>query len=375
MKTRFLIVIAILGILATAASACTITAISTASGQSPVPGQTSPVFPAQANFRFLVSDQPNDIGNFAHLNVTISSIGVQLASDNSSWLQFSPDIGMVDLTTLQGKNAQEIWSGNITPGQYNKVFIYVGNVEGILASGTANGTANVKLPSGKLQISTPFTVSGNNTTSLVFDITVIKAGNSGKYILEPQIAQSGTGKEVTEVKPAQNQEQERQQQRNRLQLHLQGASQPGAAAVLVIMSQGKPVQGATVTVNGQTSGTTDASGKITITIPAGAVEVKIIATLGQNSGELDLEFGQNSSETEFTGTIAEINSSVWTIIMGGASQAVDVENARIEGNPQVGSTVDIKGVNNNGVVIASEISVQEGKPQPGQSAGRGNSEK
>jgi hypothetical protein len=47
------------------------------------------------------------------------------------------------------------------------------------------------------------------------------------------------------------------------------------------------------------------------------------------------------------------------VTVGSASQAVDVENAKIEGSPQVGSTVEIKGVNNNGVIIASEISVQE----------------
>jgi hypothetical protein len=272
MRTRFLVVATVLGILAIVVSAC-------ASGPT--------VSATQANFRLLVSDQPNDIGDFAHLNVTISSIGVQLAGDNSTWLQFAPSIGTVDLTTLQGKNAAEIWSGNITPGQYNKVFIYVTNVEGILAAG--NASTNVKLPSGKLQISTPFTVSGNGTTSLVFDITVIKAGNSSKYILKPQIASSGASEAFTEVKPTQAQEQEREQALNKLHLSLHGASQPGAAEVLTVMLQGKPVAGASVTVNGQVIGTTDAAGKINIIIPVNATEVKIVATSGQNSGELDLE--------------------------------------------------------------------------------------
>ncbi len=275
MRTRFLVVAAILGILALVVSAC-------ASGPT--------VSATQANFRLLVSDQPNDIGDFAHLNVTISSIGVQLAGDNSTWLQFSPSIGTVDLTTLQGKNAAEVWSGNITPGQYNKVFIYVSNVEGNLTASAGNGTLNVKLPSGKLQISTPFTVSGNGTTSLVFDITVIKAGNSGQYILKPQIANSGASEAFTEVKPTQEQKQEREQETSRLHLSLQGASQPGTAAVLAVMFQGQPAAGASVTVNGQAVGTTDATGKINISIPANVSEVKIVATRGQNSGELDLEF-------------------------------------------------------------------------------------
>lgn len=191
MKTRFLVAATILGILAVVVSAC-------ASGPA--------VSPTQANFRLLVSDQPNVIGDFAHLNVTISSIGVHPFGDNSTWIQVTPSIGTVDLIRLQGKNAEEIWSGNITPGQYDKVFIDVSNVEGTLAPGTGNGTANVKLPSDKLQISTPFTVSGNGTTTFVFDITVIKAGDSGQYILKPQVATSGVNEGFREVKPTQNQE-------------------------------------------------------------------------------------------------------------------------------------------------------------------------
>jgi len=185
MKTRFLVVAAIIGILALVISACA----------------TSPT---QANFRLLVSDQPNVIGDFEHLNCTISEIGVHPVGDNSTWIQFSPNVSTVDLTTLEGNNATEIWSGNITPGQYDKVFIYISNVEGTLAAGVGNGTANVKLPSGKLQISKPFTVSANGTTSFVFDIAVIKAGESGQYILEPQIATSGVNQGFTEVKPTQN---------------------------------------------------------------------------------------------------------------------------------------------------------------------------
>lgn len=286
MKSKFLVISAILGMLAMVASAC-------------APGVSTPTpagSPNQANFRFLVSDQPNDIGDFAHLNVTISSIGVQLASDNTSWLQFSPDIGTIDLTTLQGKNAEEIWSGNVTPGQYNKVFIYVSNVEGILAAGTANGTANVKLPSGKLQISTPFTVSDNNTTSLVFDITVIKAGKSGKYILKPQIAESGAGKEYSEVKPRQENQRDSNREQSQLKLRLEGDAQPGTDVILSVLEQGRPADGAAVSVNNQQVGTTDAEGKISLTIPTDVEEVEIKAVLGEKSGELKLEFGGEAAE-------------------------------------------------------------------------------
>jgi hypothetical protein len=182
MKTRFLVMAAVLGILALVVSACG--------------GST----PTQANLRLLVSDQPNVITDFAHLYVTISSVGVLQAGNNSTWQQFTPSITTVDLTTLQGKNAEEVWSGNVTPGQYDKVFVFISNVEGNLTASAGGGTANVKLPSDKLQISKPFTVSGNGTTSFVFDITVIKAGNSSQYILEPQIASSGADQAFTKVK-------------------------------------------------------------------------------------------------------------------------------------------------------------------------------
>ena len=59
----------------------------------------------------------------------------------------------------------------------------------------------LKLPSGKLQISKQFTLDEDMFVDFVFDITVIKAGKSGKYILKPQIAESGPNQEYTEVTP------------------------------------------------------------------------------------------------------------------------------------------------------------------------------
>ncbi len=38
------------------------------------------------------------------------------------------------------------------------------------------------------------------TTSFVYDVTVVKAGQSGQYILKPQIAESGADQEFEEVK-------------------------------------------------------------------------------------------------------------------------------------------------------------------------------
>lgn len=171
------------------------------------------------NFRFLISDEKNDIGDFEHLYIVISSIGVREAGDSGQWitldLKDDPDgdniIG-IDLRPLEDENALVLWSGNIDAGDYDKVFIHVDNVTGILDDG--GGTAEVKLPSGRLQISKPFTV-GDEVANFVYDITVVKAGTSGKYILKPQIAESGADQEFNDVTPqgqtAQNQGQNKEQ--------------------------------------------------------------------------------------------------------------------------------------------------------------------
>jgi len=84
----------------------------------------------------------------------------------------------------------------------------VDNVTGILKKvGVENqpgDDATIKLPSGKLQISIPFMVTrtgDNSTVDFVFDITIIKAGNSGKYILKPQIGESGPDQPYNDVTP------------------------------------------------------------------------------------------------------------------------------------------------------------------------------
>jgi len=158
----------------------------------------------QTNFRLLISDEVNDIEDFEHLYVDITSIGIQQGNGSGSWQILDPipdpdDDGIpgIDLRLLTGENALEVWSGNITPGEYSKLFIYVGNVTGYLVG---NETVAVKLPSGKLHISKPFSVN-DSLVNFVFDITVHEAGNSGKYILRPQISESGADKEFTDVSP------------------------------------------------------------------------------------------------------------------------------------------------------------------------------
>jgi len=153
------------------------------------------------NFRFLISDDINAIYDFESINVTISKIGVQSGGESGNWFEFTPNITEVDLNPLVGEYALEIWNGNLTPGEYSKVFIYVSEVNGILLPAFGRKTAIFKLPSEKLQISKPFTISEDTITSFVYDVMVVKAGQSGQYILQPQIGHSGADQRFTEVKP------------------------------------------------------------------------------------------------------------------------------------------------------------------------------
>ena len=174
---------------------------------SPQPGPT-PVMPSpqpspEGNFVFLISDEVNTIGDFSSLNVTISKIGLLPAGDSEQWAQFDPQVKGVDLTLVQGDETEEIWRGNVTEGQYTKIFIHVADVQGVLKE--TGQKVEVKLPSQKLQMSKSFQIAADTVTSFTYDLTVVDAGSpqSGiKYILKPQISESGTTYKPSDAKPS-----------------------------------------------------------------------------------------------------------------------------------------------------------------------------
>jgi len=156
---------------------------------SPVISQPSPVPDPEGNFVFLISDDVNAIEDFTSVNITIAKIGILPSGDSAEWLEFDPEIREVDLTQVKGEKTQEVWRGNVPVSQYNNVFIYVDNVSGILEE--TGQEVEIKLPSNKLHINKSFTISTDSVVSFVFDITVIKAGKSDQYILQPQVSDSG----------------------------------------------------------------------------------------------------------------------------------------------------------------------------------------
>jgi len=154
------------------------------------------------NFRLLISDQPNAIEDFEELWVTISLIGLVPADGSSAGhteVTLDPPIS-VNLVELIDENAVAAWEGYIPEGEYSKVFLYVDSVDGLLVG--SGDPINIKLPSNKLQLDYNFVIEEGNdggVTNFVYDITVIRAGNSGMYLLLPQLGQSGPDREFKEM--------------------------------------------------------------------------------------------------------------------------------------------------------------------------------
>ncbi|MBA7477849.1 hypothetical protein ES707_13264 [subsurface metagenome] len=178
---------------------------------------------AEGNFVFLVSDEVNDIGDFQELNLSISKVTLHLGGDEEKRIEFRPEVQTVNLTDLQGNRAQEIWRGDVPNGEYNKVFLEVSQVSGVL--GDSGEEIEIKLPSGTLQISKPFKVESGEVTSFVYDLTVVEAGKSGQYILKPQIGQSGADQDFIKVKPEEQPEDNGKPQKTDRGKKSSGASQ------------------------------------------------------------------------------------------------------------------------------------------------------
>jgi len=342
----------------------------------PTPALPSPVTAAgTGDFRLLISDDANAIDDFEHLYVTISSVGVHQGGEAGVWHILEPEsdpdgdnVTGIDLKPLVGQNALVIWSGALPEGEYTKVFIYVDEVKGILTGGTET---EVKLPSQKLQISKPFTISADSVIDFVYDITVVEAGKSGKYILKPQIGQSGSDQKFKEVKlkgkPEESEEpEEAEEAEGELKLRLHGKPGLGAEVVLFVTADGSKVEGALVTVNGEEVGTTDANGQLVISLPDTPGEVEIEATLGDKSGDIEIELEeQEEAEAEwFEGTIIALhadqeNSSPWVMSLEGIEGQVIVHVTELEGTPSVGAHAEVEGILVNNVIENAKAEIEE----------------
>jgi hypothetical protein len=256
---------------------------------------------AQANFAMLVSDEANAIGDFKRLEVTISSIGVLRVGESDSWevIKLYPSV-VVDLTRLQGLNAEEIWSGHLPDGQYMRVFIDIKDTIGILKSGEI---ANITAPSVRMEISKPFAVTADGSkVSFVCDVTVMGGGtgqDGDKYVLQPQVNESGANQNFHEVGEG--------------ELTLQvvnGQVAPGGNVTVSVTSEGNSsVPDAWVYVNDKKVGQTSADGTIRFIVP-NEQELEIRAVKGESEGELTIDLQRESHQQQGEGENPPANGQI-----------------------------------------------------------------
>ena len=281
------------------------------SGSSASPSSRSPAGPANGastpgatdtgTVAFYVSDEENDVGDFTHLNVTVSRVGFERAGGNGSggWVEREVDDVTVDLTELQGEKAALVDAYELPNGTYQKVFVHVSAANGTLATGE---DVRVKLPSEKLQLAKPFTVGGGSEVAFVFDITVHEAGNSGKYVLQPVVGESGTDVPIEPTDDGRNDGDERDDgasgDSDSLEATFRGPVSAGENATLSVTRDGDPVEGAVVSVDGEAVGRTDADGESTIAVPD-AETLSVTVEVGDDEVEIEREIaGRTPSEPE-----------------------------------------------------------------------------
>lgn len=345
---------------------------------------------------FYISDERNAIGDFEHLNVTITKVGFQKAGDeeddeadenesesqedanetetdanettantteasaqvngtetatNASdsdgnesetteaaeaeeqedesdeenesregWVERDVDNVTVDLTEYQGANATLLSQFDLPNGTYNKVFIYISEINATLSNGEQ---VNVKLPSDRLHLNEQFTVGNGESIDFVFDLTVFKAGNSGKYILKPVASESGTDVPIEAERPEQagnasegeggppddvgNEADENDSEgpggppdADSLDIAVDGPVRAGEDVTLTVTEDGDPVQNAQVFVDGERVGQTAADGTLTVSVPEDADALNV--TIEYRGTEVETTVMVESASGEETTT-------------------------------------------------------------------------
>lgn len=269
----------------------------------------------QGSVDFYVSDERNAIEDFRYLNVTITKVGLHKADESggnetasgnetkneseskekrAGWVEKDVDNATVDLTELQGANASQITELSAPAGTYDKVFVYISDINATLDSGKQ---VNVKLPSKKLHINKKFAVNASEDVDFVYDVTVKKAGKSGKYILRPVVSQSGTSKEVEIKEKGKKKEggEEGKEQQAALNASFTTNVTAGENATLKVTQNDSAVANATVEVNGEAVGQTAADGTITFMVPSDAEELEVKVTKGDLEAELTRDLSTNET--------------------------------------------------------------------------------
>ncbi|WP_416840879.1 DUF4382 domain-containing protein [Haloferax sp. DFSO52] len=128
-----------------------------------------------------VSDRPGDIDDFESCLVTLSTIRVKPADGDVK--SFDAGETEVDLVDLQGDASALVKDAELETGTYEYLQVEVSGTDAKLADGS---DATLEVPgSAPLKFEQSFEIRADETTTFTADFTPVKAGNAGKYVLQP----------------------------------------------------------------------------------------------------------------------------------------------------------------------------------------------
>jgi len=150
--------------------------------------------------------------------------------------------------------------------------------------------------------------------------------------------ETGTVFELEESIESDDDDDEREDDRLAVRV-TEGEPGPGSAVTLTVTDRSGPVEGATVAVNDETVGQTDANGTVAVTLPADEAEIE--ATAGDAEGELEFEFEDEESEERSLAATADITDGTVTVSVLLGDQPLD--GANVTANEQFVGTTDGNG--------------------------------
>jgi len=285
---------------------------------------------AGGTVNLYVSDERNAIDAFAHVNVTVSKVGFQRGGENGSWVERDVGDATVDLTRLKGANATVLDRFDVPNGTYTKVFVHVSEINGTLTDGER---VNVKLPSEKLHVNQQFTVGNGEDVDFVFDITVVEAGKSGKFVVKPVVSESGTEVPIDRVDVGDDEDD--RDGDAQLNATFVGNVSAGGDATVSVTQNGSAVENATVAVAGEVVAHTGANGTATVPVPADAEELEVTVRAGDREVELSRD-----ALTEAATDAAPLSAAFVGDVTAGSDATVEVTR---DGDPVADASVAVGG--------------------------------
>ncbi|ELZ81230.1 hypothetical protein C454_09301 [Haloferax gibbonsii ATCC 33959] len=128
-----------------------------------------------------VSDKPGDIADFESCVVTVSTVRVK--PDDGEAESLDAGDAELDLVELQGDASALVEEFELESGTYESLQVEVSETDATLTDGSS---ATVEVPgSAPLKFERSFEIRADETTTFTADFTPVKAGNAGKYVLQP----------------------------------------------------------------------------------------------------------------------------------------------------------------------------------------------